>query len=275
MPADARSLLRAAASSQAGTAGIADRHASYHPKTKALRCAACQYQPIKHESLWPSHAASKSHRANVQQIEEGERRRALTARHDDDIVEASGDSVDDTHERSKRKASKEGPDQLAGKRPKSNAAGQPGISRPMTLDLEWERFQAEVLDAPIAGGSSASNSSASNSSYLVDATIKVQPLLREESKDARKGDAGAVSNRRSVGAPTDAKDERAEDMILDPSFATESVEGRRQRLEREAREEILARLEEEQRVQEEAEDRVRALKERLERMRHSRAARKP
>ena len=245
MPADARALLRAAASSsaQGATEGIKDRFASYHPKTRALRCLACNYLVIKHESLWASHAASKSHRSNAAQVrkteEEHEEQQKQQRR------AAQVDNMDGTG--GKRKGHEEedqNGDEEAAKRARKSETAQP-------VDAEWERFQREVLDAPSA------EQQPSLTSYA-DATIEVGPELRRAPGDDRE----------------EAEEEDEEEDEPERANKVETEAERRARLEREDREEILARFEEEQRVQDEADERVAALKSRFERLKQARAGRR-
>lgn len=248
MPADARALLRAAASSsaQGATEGIKDRFASYHPKTRALRCLACNYLVIKHESLWASHAASKSHRSNAAQVRKSEEEHEEQQKQQRRAAQV--DNVDGTG--GKRKGHEEedqNGDEEAAKRARKSETAQP-------VDAEWERFQREVLNAPSA------EQQPSLTSYA-DATIEVGPELRRAHGDDRE-------ETREVEEEEDEEDE------LGQANKVETEAERRTRLEREEREEILARFEEEQRVQDEADERVAALKSRFERLKQARAGRR-
>lgn len=247
MPTDARLLLRAAVASSSAQSlsdgGIKDRFASYHPKTRALRCTACDFLNIKHESLWASHAASKSHRSNVAKLKreeeekEMERKRqqqASAIQQEESVVEEVGSLGNKRKER--------GLEHESSKRAKKG-------DRDQAEDLEWERFQREVLDAP-------STIEQPSLSTYAEATIEVAPALRP-----------GVNG--EIGEEEDEVDE--EDMNQQ---ATETDAERRSRLEREDREEILARLEEEQRLQDEADERVSALKNRFEKLKQARAAKK-
>ncbi|UZJ54047.1 hypothetical protein CBS101457_003367 [Exobasidium rhododendri] len=253
MPVDSRSLLRAASAAASSSAlssqeGIKDRFASYHPTTKLLRCLACQYVVVKHESLWASHTASKSHRSNVAQIRiqeeenrERDRQGESKANGQEKATEASG---------SKRK----GIDDEMGVEMNSDAAKRfRNDTRIGEVDTEWEKFQREVLNAPSALRPPPL-------STYADATIEVAPELRRGNVNA------------DVDVDADGEEGDEVDEVVVKKRETE-VE-RKTRLEQEEREEILSRFEEEQRVQDEADERVTALRNRLERIKQARSARK-
>lgn len=157
--AEARSLLRATASQRdPSAAGILDRYASYHPKTGALRCSACDFAVVKHERLWSAHALSKTHRANVQAIESRER---AAQQHKPHAVQ------DEPSETLKRKETE--PEELSeAKRTRRDAD-----TTPASLDKEWEEFQRTVLQP-----------AASPPTPYDKATITVAPqLVREQATD--------------------------------------------------------------------------------------------
>lgn len=242
MPVDARSLLRAATASS--SEGIKDRFASYHPKTRALRCLACNYLPIKHESLWASHTASKSHRSNVAQVRKKEEEQEEKERR------TKNEQAESTEEPAATGSKRKGEDDVEEtdneeKDPAKRARKDPGEAQ---VDSEWERFQREVLNAPTATQQPAFDSYA-------DATIEVAPELI-----------------RGINGLEGVDDDEVEEEVEVKVKETDAE--KRARLEREEREEILARFEEEQRVQDEADERVSALKDRLQRLRQARNARK-
>ncbi|PWN32610.1 uncharacterized protein FA14DRAFT_181292 [Meira miltonrushii] len=102
---------------------------------------------------------------------------------------------------------------------------------------EWARFQAEVLDSVALLPQKTFTQNAST-------TIEAEPVLN--------------NNKEDVSQP-------------EPK-SKDDLEGPRQKAEREAKEEILSRLDEEERAQEEADQRVQALKDRLQRIREKRKA---
>lgn len=242
MPVDARSLLRASASTSAGA--IADRFASYHPKTRALRCSACDFQVIKHDSLWSSHVASKTHRKNTQAIQEKEEEDTLAKQKEiaeqtsvSPVAHAESPSQKDEVVSGKRKSPSPGEEQEVGKRAKQDTGTSENHGT--YLDSEWARFQQEI----------ASTSNA-HQYYSSDATIEAKPELRQPAEET----------------------EEEEDEL--PQAKEETPEEKQARLDLEERQDIFSRMEEEQRIQEEADERVRALRNRFEAMRKARADRK-
>ncbi|WFD02189.1 hypothetical protein MOBT1_000870 [Malassezia obtusa] len=218
--AEARSLLRATASQRGpAAAGITDRWASYHPKTGALRCSACDFAVVKHERLWGAHTASKTHRDNVQAIEAREQAHADAAPDE----EAQKDDAADTLKRKEPEAHEE----ADAKRTRRETEDEAHPS----LDREWEEFQRTVLQP------------ASTTQHKYDqATVSVEPALVRDQTD-------------------------------DEPPVEESEEERRARLEREEREDILARIDAEQRAQAEADERVTALRARFAQIREARQRR--
>ncbi|PWN98412.1 hypothetical protein FA09DRAFT_329470 [Tilletiopsis washingtonensis] len=223
MPADARSLLRAASSSSAAAPRIHDAHASYHPRSGALRCSACAYAAVKHEALWAAHVASKSHRGNVARIRAEQEQQARAQQQQSAEASASGTK------RAADAAGDEAGDE-ARKRPRAEpeADEAPAAAVPDEAaeeDPEWAAFEAEVLNAPEAAEAAAPR--------YIDSTTEVAPQLRRP--------GGGI-------APV-VQEEQPEPEIK------ETEEERRERLEREEKEEIFGRLMEEQREQEEVEER--------------------
>lgn len=264
MPADARSLLRAAAAQKRGvglasssassssssgnatsTTAIPDRFASYHRKTGALRCSACDLT-IKHESLWASHAASKSHRARTDEVRRAEAEQearaaaAATEREERERVQkeeeergaqAAATAVAGSSSGAKRKGggdddSQRGADGNAAEK-RVRLAGEVE-----SVDPEWERFQREVI---AQASESDAHQQADRAIYSANATIEVAPRLRQV-----------------PGGADDAEEEAEEEQEEEEE---ETEEEKRARLDREEREEILARFEEEQRIQDEANER--------------------
>lgn len=250
MPADARSLLRAAAaqkraapsssagagassSSSGGATAIPDRFASYHRKTGALRCLACDLT-IKHESLWASHAASKSHRAKAEEIKRAEAEEAEKKQRKAEEEEAA--------QRQREAQAAASSSSAAGKRKGEQFSSEDGGQGDQTAkkrakineeqnDTEWERFQREVMSQ-----ASESDAQPDRGLYSAGATIEVAPKLRQ------------VPGR----APLEDGEEEIEEEAEEEE---ETEEEKRARLDREEREEIMARFEEEQRIQDEANER--------------------
>ncbi|KAE8212746.1 hypothetical protein CF327_g3657 [Tilletia walkeri] len=272
MATDARSLLRAATSQR--RAGIQDRFASYHPTTQALRCAACAYLPIKHESLWSSHASSKSHRVNVARVlsEEKEKETAAAAaaglakgkrKQGDEDLDGEDDAVGlgassssqqgsslPTSASNSKRARIEGSNGESDS--KSRASAGTGAGGAVDED-EWARFEREVLE-----GTTAAADATNDFDIHASATISAEPVLLIN---------GAGGEGEMEGMEMD--DEQADDGGADAG-ATE--EEQRLEREREEREEILMRFEEEQRIQDEADERVNALKNRIQALKAARLA---
>lgn len=224
MSADARILLRAAANERAKTSasGISDPFASYSA-SGGLRCSACNYLTIKHESLWGAHVLSKNHRSNVARIREEELRQAEIQRTKD----------------GKRKAENSEPSLNQGKGANTTAdvgTGQDDAepeskkvrTEPTYNDSEWELFKSEMeaseprADEPVE-------------SYGAGAALEAEAqLISRDNTDLK-----------AVGVGDEAEEKTVEEIE-----ATE-----RARKEQEEREEILARMEEEQRQQDEADQR--------------------
>lgn len=222
MPSDTRSLLRAAANERAksSSSGISDPFASYS-STGGLRCSACNFLGIKHESLWGAHALSKSHRANVARMRDEELRQAELQRTKD----------------GKRKAdeSEMSPSQDDASLPTSRAAADtsetiddgPEIKK-ARIDPEWELFKSQME-------TSADEDEPSRQGYSAGSALEAEAQLI--SHDANDG-------------PRAGQDDE-----LELKSAEELAAEERARKEQEEREEILSRLEEEQRQQDEADQR--------------------
>ena len=107
---------------------------------------------------------------------------------------------------------------------------------------EWARFQAEVLDSVALLPQKTFKQNPST-------TIEAEPVLHNNEEQTQQAITGTIEE----GAETE-------------------TEAPKQKAEREAKEEILSRLDEEERAQEEADQRVQALKDRLQRIREKRKA---
>lgn len=222
MPADARTLLRAAASERAksNTSGISDPFASYS-STGGLRCSACNYLTIKHESLWGAHALSKSHRANVTRIREEELRQAELQRTKEGKRKAVDAGADIEEHDGPLPSNADGGDVKEDAAPESNKA-----RTDTAIDPEWELFKSQMEAPEPEPDPSASN-------YSAGAALEAEAqLISQDDAD--------------LAAAEDGVEEKSKEKI-------EAEE--RARKEQEEREEILSRLEEEQRQQDEADQR--------------------
>lgn len=228
MPVDARSLLRAAANerAKAGASGISDPFASYS-SSGGLRCSACNYLTIKHESLWGAHALSKSHRANVTRIGEEEVRQAEIQRTKDgkrkadDADEAldEGDGPLTTATGTGNGEENAGPES---KKARTEANGAEAI------DLEWELFKSQME-------ATEPDTSQPRKDYSAAPALEAEAQLISHDGDARSGQE----------AHGGVEEKTAEELEAEERAGKEQEE----------REEILSRLEEEQRQQDEADQR--------------------
>lgn len=237
MPSDARSLLRAAANERSkAVASELDPFATYSA-TGGLRCSACNYLAIKHESLWGAHALSKSHRANVARIREEEARRSDSQR----IKE--------------------------GKRKAENAADLDGERGPSSSSIHAEGIQGEA--APESKKARTNSVSATDETDVGRKSASIDPdwdLFKSQMEATEPATDQPMSDY-SAGATLEAEAQliardqhgshqlqTTEDAGEEKSAEELEAEERRRR-EQEEREEILSRLEEEQRQQDEADQR--------------------
>ncbi|CCF52354.1 hypothetical protein NDA11_003696 [Ustilago hordei] len=238
MPEDARSLLRAAAKERAKSKAsiISDRFASYS-STGSLRCSACNYLTIKHESLWGAHALSKSHRANLTRIREEELRQAELQRTKEgkrkaDETDADLDEGDGPQPSGLNRDADEGEAAPESKKARTGAS----------IDPEWELFKTQMEAAEEEQPNQTTNNYSAGAALEAEAQLILQ--------DGTEGQAAG-----------EAEQEKSKEEM-------EALETARK--EQEEREEILSRLEEEQRQQDEADQRVSALKQRLQRIKQAR-----
>ncbi len=252
MPADARYLLRTAANerAKAGASAISDPFASYS-STGALRCSACNYLTVKHESLWGAHVLSKSHRTNVAQIREEELRKAEIQRTKDGKRKAQDapteDKGDDGPTASRAGADDQGAD-AASRSKKARTEPTPTNGSTLSIDPDWQLFKSQMESVEDDADPTADT-------HGVGAALEAEAQLI--SRD------GADIGRIDATQAADAGD--VEELTVEELAAQE-----RARKEQEEREEILSRLEEEQRQQDEADQRVSALKQRLQRIKQAR-----
>ncbi|SPO27517.1 uncharacterized protein UTRI_10634 [Ustilago trichophora] len=243
MPADARSLLRAAANerAKAGVSGISDRFASYS-SSGGLRCSACNYLTIKHESLWGAHVLSKSHRTNVTRIREEELRQAEIQRTRDGKRKAddADEELDEGGDPLNTATGTGNGEENAGPESKKARTGANGAEE---VDPEWELFKSQME-------ATKPDPSQPREDYSAASALESEAQLIRPGGDARSGQE----------AQEEVEEKTAEELEAEE----------RARKEQEEREEILSRLEEEQRQQDEADQRVSALKQRLQRIKQAR-----
>lgn len=270
--ADARALLRA----KRQEARISHPLASYNSSGQ-LRCIICGTL-VKFASAWEGHLGSKAHRTNVARVKEEERlreearareeaeERRKSAAEEQQIQasshkrKADGDDDEDSDSTSTSKKQKldtnagfpadffsdpsrapvlasQSDDEDEEKVQEAAVPAQP----PSAIDLEYEQFQKELLQAP------------DFRETYERATVVAEPELAPEVPEgfpAREGDEEA---------PTEEKAELTEE------------EKRRQK-DTEEKELIMDRLLEEERAQEEADMKVQMMKNRLEAFKKQREA---
>lgn len=264
--ADVRALLKA----KRQEARISHPLASYN-QSGELKCIPCAIK-IKHASAWEGHLGSKVHRTNVARLKEQERAR-------EEQRTRENKEEQERLSKGKRKAEEETQDismeqeESTPKKPRLSSAGFPddffsdpsrippiaengfdeeeeevqnesAPAAPITstpLDLEWERFQREVVNAPDA------------KETYENATVFAEPVLVSEIPE---------------GFPVP----ETQPVSQEPHKVNED-EVRRQK-ELDDRELIMDRLLEEERAQEEADMKVVAMKNKLDLLRKKREAAK-
>ncbi|KAF9000760.1 hypothetical protein BDQ17DRAFT_1359498 [Cyathus striatus] len=262
---DARALLKA----RRQEARITHPLASYN-QAGQLKCSACG-TVVKHASVWEGHLGSKLHRTNVARLKEEER-----AREEQRLEEERRLKEDERErlERGKRKADEDESESPGGEKKKQKVAGgfpddffsdptrmpltaasddeddagagddgQPPASKPKSaIDLEYERFQQELLSAP------------DYRETYERATIVAEPEIAPETPK---------------GFPA------MEQTPTDETVVKELTDDEARRLkDQDERELIMDRYMEEERAQEEADMRVVMMKTRLEGLRRKREAAK-
>ncbi|GAA5926684.1 C2H2-type zinc finger protein [Sporobolomyces koalae] len=241
--ASLKSLMKAKKQS----ARLTHPHARYSSAGQ-LSCSLCGIQ-LKSEALWGSHLVSKQHRVAAQAAERQQQQQQ-------------------THKRKSRSPSP-GPNS---KRPRADAGpsldtASPSITSPPQADRASEgRTPSAPVAVPEEDPSideflpTLSNDTPASSS-TAQATISAAPI---------KFEFGAPKVR-THGEEGD-EDVEGEANDVEPE---ETEDERRDRLEQEEREEMMARLEEEEREQKEADEKVTALKRRLELMRQAKKNKQP
>ncbi|KAJ3877229.1 hypothetical protein F5051DRAFT_11244 [Lentinula edodes] len=269
--ADVRALLKAKRQEARITHPLA-----LYSQSGQLRCTACG-TIVKHASAWEGHLGSKAHRTNVARLKEQERAReeqrlreereeqerlskGKRKAEQEDIIMQDEETTSDTA--MKKPRLNESPNgfpvdffsdpsraiPLGGgssdneeeeDQPVSAAEDAPVTTAKAPLDLEWERFQREVVNAP------------DFKETYENATVFAEPVLAPEVPE---------------GFPVPETSSEP----TEPS-KTEEEEARRQK-ELDERELIMDRLLEEERAQEEADMKVVAMKNKLELLRKKREA---
>ena len=244
-----------------------------------LRCIACS-TIVKHASSWEGHVGSKAHRMNAARLREKEQKRAVLAQREQQENEAAvhakrkaeeneGPELPRVESKKRRLGSEEVRPQPTAKvsngfpadffsdpskapplpsddeegDEEGNTAPLPAPApEPSVVDLEWEKFQQEVLNPP------------DQQETFQRATVIAEPVLNPDIPEGfppREGDVPEA----------EPEEELTEEL-------------KRQRKEQDERELIMDRLMEEERAQEEADAKVAMLKTRLEALRKQRETKK-
>jgi zinc finger protein 830 len=272
--ADVRALLKA----KRQEARITHPLASYN-QAGQLRCVACG-SLVKHASAWEGHLGSKAHRTNVARLKAEEKAREeqklkelqmqeQVARGKRKAEEQSSDSSEESDEAEtkrrkvdagKPKAKSTGfpvdffsdpsraplppqsDDEEDEETPEDDVSKPPPLAAPPSaIDLEYEKFQRELLNGP------------DFQETYERATVIVEPELVQESME------GLPEQEGETGQESGLAQKQSEDAV------------RRQK-EQDERELIMDRLLEEERAQEEADMKVTVMKMRREALKKKREA---
>ena len=278
--ADARSLLRA----KRQEARISHPYAVYSSSGQ-LRCTVCG-TAVKQASMWEGHLGSKAHRVAVTKMRE---KAEKDAQHESEALPSKRKELDGEDEimQTDKKRRKIGAEEAktvegvtnstVGSFPAdffSDPSNAPVISaededddeatstslplpkEKSQLDLEWEQFQATVLS-----GSVDNEKEEDRRATFERATIFAEAELAPSGTE---------------GFPPSIVDSNGLETQEQPSEIQkeETEEEKRRRLEQDERELIMDRLIEEERVQEEADERVGLLKARVEALKRAREAKR-
>ncbi|GAA5966901.1 hypothetical protein JCM3765_001293 [Sporobolomyces pararoseus] len=240
---------------------ISHPHAKYSSSGQ-LSCSLCGSQ-LKSEAIWGSHLVSKQHRVNVQKVE---RQQQLLAEQEAAAARSSN---------GKRKSRSPSPSSPSSKRQRS------GDSPPNNLPSDFYTSQEPVPSTSSASASVPVQQPAEEEEEE-DPSIDefLSTLSAEPSTTTGANSASATISAAPVkfefGAPKIRAEgeENEEGEGEEEEEQGETEEERKEREEREEREEMMARLEEEEREQREADEKVTALKRRLELMRQAKKNKK-
>lgn len=214
------------------------------PRRAPVICRAHCFLPVKH---WDAHTASKQHKTSLQRVKQEQEKERAKARRDQERHEAAGPSSKRQRVEATDTSSAAGPSETSG----------PAQEATVAVDSELDAFLSSLNDEP----PEVTPAEKARKPYKVSeqesqTTYEAAPAPFQRS---RKPQAGA-------GQDEEAGEEEEEE-------EEESEAARRARLAREEREEIMDRLEEETRAQEDADERVQHLRARLEAVKRLRAQR--
>ncbi|KLO11558.1 hypothetical protein SCHPADRAFT_905904 [Schizopora paradoxa] len=272
---DARALLRA----KRQEARINHPYASYSSSGQ-LRCSVCA-TVVKQASMWEGHIGSKAHRVAVsklreKELREEEERRAAEKRKAEEEAIAS---------KSKKRRVSEEVEDVEDSRPSKSKSAKGGFpadffsdpSREIPLSNEDDEEEDDAAVPPVANAEPKSKTQLDLEWDAFQAALQQTPA--EEEKEEEQRDA---YNRATVAAEPElvsTANEGLPQAAPDPEVAEaeqkeETEEEKRKRKEQEEKELIMDRLIEQERLQEEADLRVNALKAKLEAAKKARSERK-
>ncbi|GAA5901385.1 C2H2-type zinc finger protein [Sporobolomyces salmoneus] len=236
-------------------------HARYSSSGQ-LSCSLCGTQ-LKNEAIWGSHLVSKQHRVNVQKAE-----REQLQRQEQQVAASSATN-------GKRKSRSPSPSASSSKRPRESSPPAPPPSNNLPSD-----FYSAPSREPIPSTSTAPIVEEVEEDPSIDeflSTLSAEPSTTTSAANSASATISAAPVKFEFGAPKVRADgeEGNDEEDGEEEEQGETEEERKEREEREEREEMMARLEEEEREQREADEKVTALKRRLELMRQAKKSKKP
>lgn len=243
--ADARTLLRA----KRQEARISHRYAAYNPSGQ-LRCTACGIG-IKHASAWEGHLGSKAHRTSVARLRADEQRMEESNQPERPLKRQTPDTEDSGDISSKKRKLGETAHVLPAdffSQPRDaspaeveseneDAEVKPTASTSADLELEYKRFQRELLTLPDP-----------LEAYERATVVAEAQLIPEESQEGFPAEVATEAHPNAQKEEERKKDEDERELILD-------------------------RLLDEERAQEDADMRVDLMKKRLEAVKRKRQQR--
>ncbi|GAA5993892.1 hypothetical protein JCM5350_000111 [Sporobolomyces pararoseus] len=238
---------------------ISHPHAKYSSSGQ-LSCSLCGSQ-LKSEAIWGSHLVSKQHRVNVQKVERQQQQLAEQKAAAQAVSSSTGKRKSRSPSPSSPSSSKR---PRSGDSPPSNLPSDfytsqepvPSTSTAVPVQPALEEEEDPSIDeflSTLSAEPSTTTGANSASATISAAPVKFEfgaPKIRAEGEENEEGEG-------------DEEEEQGE-----------TEEERKEREEREEREEMMARLEEEEREQREADEKVTALKRRLELMRQAKKNKK-
>ncbi|EKC99356.1 hypothetical protein A1Q2_06293 [Trichosporon asahii var. asahii CBS 8904] len=266
---DAKALLRA----QKAAAKVQHPYASYNASGQ-LRCIVCAVPADRKVKQWDAHLLTKQHRQSVQRERAEEAKRAAAAAKRKQAAEPEPETA------KRQRVTEPEPEEEEDDRPSlppgffssgngpsvaeddEQESSAPPPKEEKKGDAELDAFLASLNDVDDAPAPTAAEQGET-------AKTKATKKRRVGYKESEEDGVASISAAPVLIQRNEAGEEK------EPTPEPEETEQeRRERLAREEKEEIIARLEEEQRAQEDADNRVLALKARMEALKKKREAKK-